>query len=201
MNSVLSFIETILSYGPALAIAIIPITIDSRHISASQESRKRAGEIISDTILARSPPSRSEDKACLMAGRCLRDLLLLLLLLPLLLLFSSSCCSLYYLLLFDSSATRPGSSEIHPLPAITISRRTDQGVATLGTTFAPRRLLSAPPLPSSARGGTKRRRRRRRCTGFSIPRLACIYALRHQRVTTKRKACCSRAVCRSTRGS
>lgn len=51
MKSVLSLIGlVILSYGPALTIAIMPITIDSRHILASQKSRKRAGEIISDTV-------------------------------------------------------------------------------------------------------------------------------------------------------
>ncbi|KYN26890.1 Superoxide dismutase [Cu-Zn] [Trachymyrmex cornetzi] len=63
MNRVLSFTESaVLSYGPALAIAIIPINIDSRHISRVRSSEGVPERFSSDLVLARSPPSRSEDK-------------------------------------------------------------------------------------------------------------------------------------------
>ncbi|KYM76649.1 hypothetical protein ALC53_12944 [Atta colombica] len=78
MNRVLSFTESaVLSYGPALATAIIPINIDSRHISRVRNSESVPERFNSDLILAKSSPSRSKDKAGLTARtrRRFQDLL------------------------------------------------------------------------------------------------------------------------------
>jgi len=85
MNRVLSFTESaVLSYGPALATAIIPININSRHISRVRNSESVPERFNSDLVLAKSPPSRSKDKAGLTARtrRRLQDLLAVFLLPP-----------------------------------------------------------------------------------------------------------------------
>ncbi|KYM94185.1 hypothetical protein ALC62_15189, partial [Cyphomyrmex costatus] len=64
INRVLSFTESVvLSYGPALAIVIIPINIDSRHISRARSFEGVSERFSSNLVLARNPPSRSDKAA------------------------------------------------------------------------------------------------------------------------------------------
>lgn len=150
MNSVLSFTEpsAVLSYGPALAIAIIPITIDNRHISRCQEGVSEG--FSSDLVLARSPPSRSEDKASLMAGPDGVSKICPLCVSP------SSFSLLYYLLLLDSIATRPGS----PQDSST-SHDNDLGAVPIKV------LPSRPPLFEDCSPRRRKRRRRSSSSGSS----------------------------------